>query len=60
MRGGEHEVTRAYVLYRERRAQERAQDKSQKRGKAESTAMIVMTAPCAARMRTSMPLALTC
>ena len=31
MRGGEHEVARAYVLYRERRAQERAQEKSQKR-----------------------------
>ncbi len=27
MRGGEHEVARAYVLYRERRAQERAQEK---------------------------------
>ena len=26
MRGGEHEVARAYVLYREKRAQERAQD----------------------------------
>ena len=25
MRGGEHEVARAYVLYRERRSQERAQ-----------------------------------
>ena len=24
MRGGEHEVARAYVLYREQRAQERA------------------------------------
>src|SRR5205814_5209918 len=31
MRGGEHEVARAYVLYRERRSQERAQEKSQKR-----------------------------
>ena len=28
MRGGEHEVARAYVLYRERRAQERAQEKT--------------------------------
>jgi ribonucleoside-diphosphate reductase alpha chain len=27
MRGGEHEVARAYVLYREKRAQERAQQK---------------------------------
>ncbi|MEP7330024.1 MAG: ATP cone domain-containing protein, partial [Betaproteobacteria bacterium] len=27
MRGGEHEVARAYVLYRERRSQERAQSK---------------------------------
>src|SRR6188768_381918 len=33
MRGGEHEVARAYVLYRERRAQERAHEKAQKRGK---------------------------
>jgi ribonucleoside-diphosphate reductase alpha chain len=30
MRGGEHEVARAYVLYREKRAQERAQEKQQK------------------------------
>ena len=29
MRGGEHEVARAYVLYRERRSQERAAQKSQ-------------------------------
>ncbi|AVP56970.1 ribonucleoside-diphosphate reductase subunit alpha [Pulveribacter suum] len=29
MRGGHHEVARAYVLYRERRAQERAQKKEQ-------------------------------
>ncbi len=36
MRGGEHEVARAYVLYRERRSQERAQEKSQKRGEARS------------------------
>jgi len=34
MRGGEHEVARAYVLYREKRAQERAQEK-QKSAKAE-------------------------
>jgi ribonucleoside-diphosphate reductase alpha chain len=33
MRGGEHEVARAYVLYRERRAQERAQEKSAKGAK---------------------------
>ncbi|MEO8137642.1 MAG: ribonucleoside-diphosphate reductase subunit alpha, partial [Betaproteobacteria bacterium] len=33
MRGGEHEVARAYVLYRERRTQERAQEKSAKGGK---------------------------
>src|SRR6266516_2235552 len=32
MRGGEHEVARAYVLYRERRAQERAHEKSAKGG----------------------------
>ena len=30
MRGGEHEVARAYVLYREKRTQERAQEKQQK------------------------------
>ncbi len=30
MRSGEHEVARAYVLYRERRAQERALEKSQR------------------------------
>ncbi len=30
MRSGEHEVARAYVLYRERRAQERAQERAQK------------------------------
>ena len=29
MRGGQHEVARAYVLYRERRAQERAQQKAE-------------------------------
>ncbi|MET0681707.1 MAG: ribonucleoside-diphosphate reductase subunit alpha [Casimicrobiaceae bacterium] len=42
MRGGEHEVARAYVLYRERRSQERAQEKSQKRGKPESTTITVI------------------
>ena len=30
MRGGEHEVARAYVLYREKRAQERAAQKTQR------------------------------
>jgi ribonucleoside-diphosphate reductase alpha chain len=30
MRGGEHEVARAYVLYRERRTQERASEKARK------------------------------
>ncbi|HZI40898.1 MAG TPA: ATP cone domain-containing protein, partial [Gemmatimonadaceae bacterium] len=35
MRGGEHEVARAYVLYREKRAQERAQEK-QKGAKGET------------------------
>jgi ribonucleoside-diphosphate reductase alpha chain len=35
MRGGEHEVARAYVLYREKRAQERAQEK-QKGAKGEA------------------------
>jgi ribonucleoside-diphosphate reductase alpha chain len=42
MRGGEHEVARAYVLYRERRSQERAQEKSQKRGKSESATITVI------------------
>ena len=42
MRGGEHEVARAYVLYRERRSQERAQEKSQKRGKPEAIEIIVV------------------
>jgi ribonucleoside-diphosphate reductase alpha chain len=37
MRGGEHEVARAYVLYREKRAQERAHEK-QKGAKAEAPA----------------------
>ncbi len=32
MRSGEHEVARAYVLYRERRAQERAQERAAKKG----------------------------
>ena len=34
MRGGEHEVARAYVLYREKRSQERAHAKSRTTGKA--------------------------
>jgi ribonucleoside-diphosphate reductase alpha chain len=38
MRGGEHEVARAYVLYREKRAQERAQQKQKE--PAESTGAI--------------------
>src|SRR5512140_689339 len=33
MRGGEHEVARAYVLYREKRTQERAHEKQQKGAK---------------------------
>ena len=33
MRGGEHEVARAYVLYREKRAQERAHAKGKDKGK---------------------------
>ena len=32
MRGGEHEVARAYVLYREKRSQERAHEKLEKGG----------------------------
>ncbi len=34
MRGGEHEVARAYVLYREKRSQERAHEKKQTKGDA--------------------------
>ena len=32
MRGGEHEVARAYVLYREKRSQERAHEKKERGG----------------------------
>ncbi len=42
MRGGEHEVARAYVLYRERRAQERAQEKSAKGAKEAPAAAIAV------------------
>jgi ribonucleoside-diphosphate reductase alpha chain len=43
MRGGEHEVARAYVLYREKRAQERAQEKAQRGAAADaSTAIVVL------------------
>src|SRR5499427_10684899 len=42
MRGGEHEVARAYVLYREKRAQERALEKQKKRGKPETVEIIVV------------------
>jgi ribonucleoside-diphosphate reductase alpha chain len=41
MRGGEHEVARAYVLYRERRAQERAQ-KAADSGRAAAPEIIVI------------------
>src|SRR3982751_6456346 len=41
MRGGEHEVARAYVLYREKRAQERAQEKQQKGGKVSEAKIFV-------------------
>ena len=40
MRGGEHEVARAYVLYREKRAQERAHQKQQKGAKDEGVVTI--------------------
>jgi ribonucleoside-diphosphate reductase alpha chain len=42
MRGGEHEVARAYVLYREKRAQERAQQKAGKASKADAPAISVV------------------
>ena len=42
MRGGEHEVARAYVLYREKRAQERAQQKQQQTAKSEDTTLHVV------------------
>ena len=42
MRGGEHEVARAYVLYRERRSQERAHEKSLREPKAETAAEIMV------------------
>ncbi len=42
MRGGEHEVARAYVLYREGRARERAQEKAQRRGPPEVTTITVV------------------
>ncbi len=42
MRGGEHEVARAYVLYRERRSQERAHEKSLREPKTETAAAIMV------------------
>src|SRR5438132_10875808 len=43
MRGGEHEVASAYVLYREKRAQERAHEKAQRGPQPEAaTAIIVL------------------
>ena len=42
MRGGEHEVARAYVLYREKRAQEREKEKQQKAPAAEDTTLHVI------------------
>src|SRR6476661_7264537 len=42
MRGGEHEVARAYVLYREKRAQERAHEKQQKAPPAEDVTLHVV------------------
>jgi ribonucleoside-diphosphate reductase alpha chain len=42
MRGGEHEVARAYVLYRERRAQERAQEKAAQKGAPAEAAVLLV------------------
>src|SRR5215218_10519552 len=41
MRGGEHEVARAYVLYREKRSQERAAQKKTDPKKAEATLNVI-------------------
>jgi ribonucleoside-diphosphate reductase alpha chain len=42
MRGGEHEVARAYVLYREKRTQERLQEKQKKSARSEDTTLHVL------------------
>ena len=42
MRGGEHEVARAYVLYREKRSQERATQKAQAKASTSSTTIHVV------------------
>src|SRR5450755_1856220 len=42
MRGGEHEVARAYVLYREKRSQERAHEKKTAKGDAPAVAINVV------------------
>src|SRR5205809_5585835 len=42
MRGGEHEVARAYVLYREKRSQERAHEKKEKGAKTEGVAINIV------------------
>src|SRR5258708_6806128 len=42
MRGGEHEVARAYVLYREKRTQERAHEKKDKGAKADVATTILV------------------
>src|SRR4051812_82601 len=42
MRGGEHEVARAYVLYREKRSQERAHEKAARGAKAEVATTILV------------------
>ncbi len=42
MRGGEHEVARAYVLYRERRSQERAHEKSLRHPEPETAPAIMV------------------
>lgn len=41
MRGGEHEVARAYVLYREKRSQERAHEKAARTTTAEPTISVL-------------------
>jgi ribonucleoside-diphosphate reductase alpha chain len=46
MRGGHHDIARAYVLYRERRAQERAKQASPKRRRRRSSTCSTAASAC--------------